>query len=192
MSKCIIYGILDDDVHRKQFEQSRRVYDPMGISPTIHTQGGGGQEVKVAIGAIRGRNPENPTCRDSGQELTQTLEIKDDGTANALTTVQKDNIVLIPQRKYDEDGNRSVEHKESNISPAILATQYKSGDNQPKVQGGMRIRKLTPLECFRLQDFDDEDFYKAKASGVSNSQLYRQAGNSITIGVLEAIFKQMI
>ncbi|MEC2307718.1 DNA (cytosine-5-)-methyltransferase [Bacillus atrophaeus] len=55
-----------------------------------------------------------------------------------------------------------------------------------------RIRKLTPLECFRLQAFDDEDFEKAFAAGISNSQLYKQAGNSITVTVLESIFKELI
>ena len=54
-----------------------------------------------------------------------------------------------------------------------------------------RIRKLTPLECWRLMGFDDEDFYKAQKSGVSNSQLYKQAGNSIVVNVLEKIFKNL-
>ena len=51
----------------------------------------------------------------------------------------------------------------------------------------LRIRKLTPKECFRLQGFDDEDFYKAEAVN-SNTQLYKQAGNSIVVDVLEYIF----
>ena len=53
------------------------------------------------------------------------------------------------------------------------------------------IRKLTPLECWRLMGFTDEDFIKAKDAGVSNSQLYKQAGNSIVKQVLMAIFKNM-
>jgi DNA (cytosine-5)-methyltransferase 1 len=53
---------------------------------------------------------------------------------------------------------------------------------------GLRIRKLTPLECWRLMGFDDEDFYKAKAVPTSDTQLYKQAGNSIVVNVLEAIF----
>ena len=54
----------------------------------------------------------------------------------------------------------------------------------------MRIRKLTPKECWRLQGFDDEDFYKAEAVN-SNTQLYKQAGNSIVVDVLEAIFTNL-
>lgn len=54
---------------------------------------------------------------------------------------------------------------------------------------GIRIRKLTPRECWRLMGFDDADFDKAKAVGISNTQLYKQAGNSIVVNCLEAIFK---
>ena len=54
-----------------------------------------------------------------------------------------------------------------------------------------RIRKLTPLECWRLMGFSDEDFEKAKASGISNSQLYKQAGNSIVVTVLQGILKNL-
>lgn len=54
-----------------------------------------------------------------------------------------------------------------------------------------RIRKLTPLECWRLQGFEDEDFKLAKNQGVSDSQLYKQAGNSITTNVLYYIFKNL-
>ena len=53
-----------------------------------------------------------------------------------------------------------------------------------------RIRKLTPLECFRLMNFSDEDFYKAQSVN-SNSQLFKQAGNSIVCGVLCALFSQL-
>jgi DNA (cytosine-5)-methyltransferase 1 len=55
-----------------------------------------------------------------------------------------------------------------------------------------RIRKLTPLECWRLMDFTDDEFYAAQFSGVSNSQLYKQAGNSICVCVLQAIFKELL
>lgn len=56
----------------------------------------------------------------------------------------------------------------------------------------IRIRKLTPKECFRLMAFDDKDFDAAKNVGTSNTQLYKQAGNSICVNVLEAIFGQLI
>ena len=55
----------------------------------------------------------------------------------------------------------------------------------------LRIRKLTPRECYRLMGFSDEDFDKAKQVN-SDTQLYRQAGNSIVVNVLMAIFKEML
>ena len=54
-----------------------------------------------------------------------------------------------------------------------------------------RIRKLTPLECWRLMGFGDMDYYAAKSVGISDAQLYKQAGNSIVVTVLEAIFRQL-
>jgi DNA (cytosine-5)-methyltransferase 1 len=56
---------------------------------------------------------------------------------------------------------------------------------------GTKCRKLTPLECWRLMGFTDEDFYKARLVGVSDAQLYKQAGNSIIVDVLEGIFAQL-
>ena len=55
----------------------------------------------------------------------------------------------------------------------------------------MRIRKLTPKECFRLMGFDDEDFEKAEAVN-SNTQLYKQAGNSIVVPVVEYILAELL
>ena len=55
----------------------------------------------------------------------------------------------------------------------------------------VRIRKLTEKECWRLQSFTDEQFHKAKDSGVSNSQLYKQAGNSVSVPVVDAIVKEL-
>ena len=67
------------------------------------------------------------------------------------------------------------------------------GGLQPKIieETQYRIRKLTPKECWRLMDFSDEDFEKA-ADVNSNTQLYKQAGNSIVVNVLVAILGQLI
>ena len=56
----------------------------------------------------------------------------------------------------------------------------------------IRIRKLTPKECWRLMGFDDIDIEKAQEAGISNAQLYKQAGNSIVVKVLEAILKNLL
>lgn len=75
------------------------------------------------------------------------------------------------------------------IHPAIAGGGNHLGNIME--QNNIRIRKLTPKECWRLMGWKDEDFAKAEAV-VSNSQLYKQAGNSIVVQVLEAIFKEML
>ena len=64
--------------------------------------------------------------------------------------------------------------------------------NSQRLFDGLRIRKLTPKECYRLMGFSDEDFEKSESVPTSNTQLYKQAGNSIVVNVLEAIFKQLL
>ena len=59
-----------------------------------------------------------------------------------------------------------------------------------KIYDDYKIRRLTPLECFRLMGFSDTDFINAQKT-ISDSQLYKQAGNSIVVNVLEAIFKNL-
>lgn len=73
---------------------------------------------------------------------------------------------------------------------STIIDRPQSGGYYKEPQTG-RIRKLTPKECWRLMDFDDADYEKAKTSGVSATQLYKQAGNSIAVGVLEAIFREL-
>jgi site-specific DNA-cytosine methylase len=55
----------------------------------------------------------------------------------------------------------------------------------------IRIRKLTPTECYKLMGFTAEDCKKVSEGGISNAQLYKQAGNSIVVNVLEAIFTSL-
>ena len=84
-------------------------------------------------------------------------------------------------RIVDENGVAPTV-KENHGTVTAVATEGKMSD--------LRIRKLTPKECWRLMGFDDEDFYKAEAVN-SNTQLYKQAGNSIVVDVLEAIFTNL-
>lgn len=87
------------------------------------------------------------------------------------------------------NSNRFRVYAADGISPTLGTMQ--GGNLEPCTLIGGRIRKLTPLETFRLQGFTDEQFYKAKNSGVSNSQLYKQAGNSVTVNVIDAIARRM-
>lgn len=72
-----------------------------------------------------------------------------------------------------------------------LTTMQGGGGRQPMIIDNLRIRKLTPKECFRLMGFDDTDVDKCSNIGISNTQLYKQAGNSIVVNVLQAIFRQL-
>lgn len=73
------------------------------------------------------------------------------------------------------------------VSPTVTA----ESNGLCRVESQIRVRKLTPKECWRLMGFDDEDYEKAEKV-VSNTQLYKQAGNGIVVDVLEAIFREML
>lgn len=149
--------------------------------------------VEPFIVASRGRNPENPSDRTAGAITEQRLEPKFDGTTNTLTTVQKDNYVAEPcvvvcEQRTDE-GFRFFK----NSVCGTLRTIDACGDKRVIEKGSqsLRIRKLTPKECFRLMGFDDADVEILIENGISNTQLYKQAGNSIVVNVLEAIFENL-
>ena len=75
------------------------------------------------------------------------------------------------------------------IAPTLNTMQ--GGGLEPKIFNNFRIRKLTPLECWRLQGFPDWTFIRAQEAGLSDSQLYKQAGNSVTVPVIKAIAERM-
>lgn len=77
------------------------------------------------------------------------------------------------------------------VGKQVSNTLTANGNEMTVFNTDLRIRRLTPLECWRLQGFTDEQFYKAKNSGVSNSQLYKQAGNSVTVNVIDHIVKSL-
>lgn len=77
------------------------------------------------------------------------------------------------------------------ICPTLTEAMGKGGGQVPVHNYNVRIRKLTPRECWRLMGFSDEDFDRAKAVN-SDSQLYKQAGNSICVPVLEEIFRGLL
>lgn len=150
------------------------------------------QIIGKQICASRGRNPDNPSDRTVGSPTKQRLEINSQGLSNTITTVQKDNYViekLICEQRCDE----GLRFFKNNIC-GTLRTINSCGDKrilENDINNNFKIRKLTPKECWRLMGFDDEDFKKAQLNGVSNCQLYKQAGNSIVVDVLEGIFKNL-
>ena len=199
--------------------QCGRVYDSNACSPTINTCSGGNHEPKIidaTIVAMRGRPIENPNIRQAGLPTKQRLEPNENGICNTLTTVQKDNMVL--ENIIYDDYNHNVSKNQNTIGaltptcgnkgqisnegsqcgtvindeglfPTISAGCH--GYANPHIYTKYRIRKLTPKECGRLMDVND-DIIDAFSKIHSNSTLYKQFGNSIVVSVLYEIFKKMM
>lgn len=173
------------------------------VSNAVRCGGGGSLDGKhtwdVVIGASRGRNPENPSSREAGLPTEQRIEANSSGVSNTLTTVQKDNLVLIKantKKGYDiaEEGDSiNLEQPNSTARRGRIgkgkAQTLTTSCNQGIVEN-MRIRKLTPRECWRLMGVKDEQF--GRLHGISKTQLYKMAGNSIVVDVLMAIFKNLL
>lgn len=138
---------------------------------------------------------ESGTVKESRHNMTE-LEPRQDGISNTLTSVQKDNMLLEP--KVQQVGNivhtgnwdnpeRGHIYSANGVSPALSTMQ--GGGLEPKILKNYRIRKLTPRECWRLMGVQDEQFNKLH--DISNSQLYKLAGNSIVVDVLMGIFNNL-
>ena len=175
------------------------VYDKECISPTLKTMQGGNSQPMVV--AMRGRNPDNPSDRTTGSPTEQRLEVNTQGTSNCLTSVQKDNMVLEKPLllggvgkenefgKQYRQGNRV--YSSDACAMALNAQPVgNSGGNSYLYNVGYRIRKLTPRECGRLMGVSDKDIDKMAAVN-SNTQLYKQFGNSIVVDVMCAMFKNL-
>lgn len=147
--------------------------------------------------AIRGRANEDGTYR-------QQLELKKDGNTNTLTTVQKDNVVIVPQNTKQgyaiahvgdgiytnrADSKRGVVQRES--IPTLKTSNKDIAVVVDDPTDFISIRRLTPRECWRLMGWTDDDIDKAFKANVSETQLYKMAGNSIIVNCLEAIFKNI-
>ncbi|WP_144522971.1 DNA (cytosine-5-)-methyltransferase [Bacillus pumilus] len=187
--KQVLEPLMIGHIDLKGHDAIKRVYSPDGISPTLTTMGGGHREPKIVVQQLGNLNPSGKGM--NGQVYTST------GLKTTLTTNKGEGVkvaievrpVLTSDREEKRQNVRSF--KEDGEVSFTVNTIDKHGvaiGNYPRY----RIRKLTPLECWRLQAFDDEDFEKAVVVGISNSQLYKQAGNSITVTVLEEIFKELL
>lgn len=175
------------------------VYDKNNCSPTIRTYQGGNQQ--PCIVAMRGRNPDNPSGRSVSSPTEQRLEANTQGTSNYLTSVQKDNLLLEKPSllggigKENEFGSQYRQGNRVYSSDACAMALNSqpvgnAGGNSYLYIVGYRIRKLTPRECGRLMGVSDEDISKMAAVN-SNTQLYKQFGNSIVVDVMCAMFKNL-
>lgn len=210
-----VIGQMDNTIDHT-FESANRVYDTEGVSPTIPTCAGGNIQPKVleveVIGGMGEMNSNNGTqyCNQDRVYNTETIS----PALNASNVIP--NIVdTVMIRQATKDGvvpcriggvadltfpdsttrrGRVIENGEicptlttENI-PSVLEKWIWEIDGQKYL---IRIRKLTPRECWRLMDFTDEDFNKAESVN-SNTQLYKQAGNSIVKNVLCEVFRELI
>lgn len=149
--------------------QCGRVYSALGVSPTLNTCGGGDRQPKIFQCASRGRS--------DGGRWVQRLEVGDGKTQNSLTSVSTDTMVI----KFLNE----MEDKETTLDGYSFD-----------------IRKLTPRECLRLMDVDDrhidtligarETMRNGKErQAISNSALYRLAGNSIVVNCMTLMFENL-
>ena len=187
------------------------------------------------IVASRGRNPNNSSDRTVGSPTEQRLEPNSEGICNALTSVQKDNLVIThnlqprssklgnggtgPLSKddgtsycLDQKNTQAIEFKKNYVQWDISGKGYKSQQDRAYYEDGFhgaltssrsenktgvidnqsRIRRLTPLECLRLQDFPDSFHAALVKMGISDNQIYRMAGNSMSVNVLVQIFQKIL
>lgn len=139
-------------------EQTRRVYNPDGLAPTLSTMQGGNRQPKIMI-------KENNSRGFSECSIPGVADLSFSGSSTRRGRTQ-------------DGGNTSPTIDTAATGLTVFETEY-------------RIRRLTPLECWRLMGFSDTDYKKAEKV-CSNTQLYKQAGNSIVVDVLEAIFSNLI
>lgn len=123
-------------------------------------------------------SPTLHTCQGGGTQ--PCIRIKNGTKKGYLKAYPGDGIDLI---------NPNCKNRRGRVQKDSIQT-LTCGDNRGVVADDLRIRKLTPLEYWRLMGIDDEDFYKAQKVN-SNSQLYKQAGNAIVVDVLAAIFMEL-
>lgn len=102
-----------------------------------------------------------------------------DGVAPSITTSSWQHNNILISHRFEAEHERIHDHRSE-----ILEGLRMNND-------AVKIRKLTPTECYKLMGFDAEDCRKCSEDGISDSQLYKQAGNSIVVNVLEAIFDKL-
>lgn len=158
-----------------------RLYDQNGLSPTLGTMEGGNLQpfVPVLLGGIGEKKSNNGT-----QFYQQDRVYSADGVAMAHPANLPDG-----SYKYAIDEQNKLVRNDGTVG--TITTDGSSPKHNNRVSNGLRIRKLTPRECWRLMGFDDQAFDQAEKV-CSNSQLYKQAGNSIVVDVLEKILTNML
>lgn len=193
----LLKDVLQSEVDNKYFLSDKMV-DYLSLNSVNQLKKGNGFSFKPADGnkkgsavtnpgknrmddnyivASRGRNPDNPKSRESGLDTIQMLEARDDGKTNCLTSVQKDNLVSIMLGRIESWG---APEKEDGKHFTLCKGQSHG------IKYNNAIRRLTPLECERLQTVKDN-----YTNHVSDSQRYKMLGNGWTVDVIAHIFSYL-
>lgn len=145
-----------------------RTYDGDGIAPSLSTMGGGNIEPHVLS--------KKPSEQKEPVNNTQPKRIGGVGSRNFGNQFRQ--------------GNRIYDANEIAIALTAQPTGNAGGHTSLYATEQIGIRKLTPLECWRLMGMTDEDYDQAEQVN-SNTQLYKQAGNAIVVNVLESLFENI-
>lgn len=141
---------------------------------------------------ISRRNGNAVVCMSiKGQRLQEQITVTptvDTDCRNNLTRKQTCCAVLTPDREEKRQNGRRIKEPGE---PSFTLTAQDRQHGVALLDENIRIRRLTPRECWRLQGFPDEYFDKAKAAGISDTQLYKQAGNGVTVNVARAIGEKL-
>nr|DAK54472.1 MAG TPA: Cytosine specific methyltransferase [Caudoviricetes sp.] len=172
------------------------VYQADGLAPTLTTNKGEGQKIAIKSNAIKQFGVLQPNFNQCG------VVYETDGIAPTIRAYQGGG--LEPKIRVKEATSKGYAEAEVGDSVNLshpnsktrrgrvgkqVANTLLTGESQGVIEPDFRIRKLTPRECWRLQGFPDWAFDKAQEVN-SNSQLYKQAGNSVTVNVIAAIAKE--
>lgn len=160
--------------------QGARVYSTDGVACT-QCAGSGGWGGKTGLYFID-LNPE-PAITDEARCLIARYDSgvgNHKGRSSGVLVEDAPRAILTPDRETVRQNGRRMKEPDE---PMFTITAQ---DRHGIVHHG-RIRKLMPIECWRLQGFTDEQFYKAQATGLSDGHLYKMAGNAVSVPVISAI-----
>ncbi len=167
----------------KQFipgPQGQRVYDPEGVACT-QCAGNGGWGSKTGLYCIDMNS--DSIITNTARCITARQDnggVKHRGEHSTVFVTDEPRAILTPDREKVRQQGRRI--KEPNEPMFTITAQDLHG-----VWHNGRIRKLMPIECWRLQGFTDEQFYKAASTGLKDGRLYKMAGNAVSVPVISAI-----
>lgn len=175
---------------------SGRILNANGIAPTVMENHG---SITAIVENNLDKNKKEQLCDYMiNNDMVEPYDVINHGyTEHRFSSIQQNKDIVMSKNmaptittRPDELGVAVHNNSEKIESQDAKTTQQPNTQNDMTHSYNLRIRKLTPKECWRLMGFDDEDFDKA-AKVCSNAQLYKQAGNSIVVNVLEAILNSM-